>query len=677
MKSYLTVARQAISRELELIPKPPRAAKARSIHTMVGRLTSAVLLFTGLISFGLPMVANGASLQCPIFNPSTFTKPLEKTWLVTSTDIVKDADGAEARTFAGFAALGDIVQRGNTTYIAYFNEKKQPTVAKRVGNGAWTWQSTDITMATTADSHASLRLEVDTNGNVHMVAQAGSWLPLNYWVTTVPGDLSTLTPERMIPTWRDSYGGHAFEDAVSYPRLYTGKNGQLFFRYQVGSQPGSAYTAAYQYNTELQTWQLRDPVTGTSGLAILFNGWHQSPPKSAYPSVPQLGPDGMYHMFWTWRGDGSGGTNSEVHYAKSEDMHLWKNVRGEVVLDSSKGKDFFVYGDVSTRVDDTPMNGGILNDNGIALGFDANNAVVLTFHKYVGVGDEKTTQLFMARPNGSSQGTGWSTVQVSNWTGLYDLENEPVNAGILSASVGARPIGSYLGIEYYCQYQNHLMYVDAKTGELVADLVLPQGGDLPGVITQRSADPRFSTYKGLLPHTAFARGSTPDRALVLKWDAGGWIVDGNVGNLPTYPEEGTPVSIVQIERANQPSAIVSGVGKCLDVDGSTQNLNGARVQTWGCNGLSQQRWKLEGRTIKSAMGKCLAVSPNDLHKGYASVHVWDCDGSPSQTWVRQGESFVNGAGLCLDVDGQTLNFNGAAIWAWACSGTLNQKWRLQ
>ena len=81
----------------------------------------------------------------------------------------------------------------------------------------------------------------------------------------------------------------------------------------------------------------------------------------------------------------------------------------------------------------------------------------------------------------------------------------------------------------------------------------------------------------------------------------------------------------------RPSAIVSALGRCLDVS-SANSQNGAAIQLYDCNGTPAQQWFVEGTRIRSALGRCLDVSAGNPNNG-ASLQLYDCNGTPAQTWT--------------------------------------------
>jgi hypothetical protein len=324
--------------------------------------TALALVGAVVAAVGAPAVADSpaltrTNLACEYENGDAFTNPASSAWNVSASDVVADSSGKPARAWAGYSAHHAIVENAGATYVGYFDQDRTLTIAKRgAGEAAWTITTLDAKLE--YDSHSNIEIAFDTNGNVHVVARVRYADALRYWVTTAPGDLSTLAPASMIPGWKT--GTASFESWVSYPELYTGPGGQLFFRYQHG-QPGGSFTIVYQFNAAKKAWELSDPVTGYNGLAKVWKGWETNPSWSAYPTVPEKGPDGRYHMIWTWRGSAGPDSNSQVAYAVSDDLRVWKNVKGAVV--STNG---FRYTDLAPVVDNVPTGGGVLNGSGMA-----------------------------------------------------------------------------------------------------------------------------------------------------------------------------------------------------------------------------------------------------------------------------------------------------------------------
>ena len=125
----------------------------------------------------------------------------------------------------------------------------------------------------------------------------------------------------------------------------------------------------------------------------------------------------------------------------------------------------------------------------------------------------------------------------------------------------------------------------------------------------------------------------------------------------------------------RPSAIVSALGRCLDVS-SANSGNGAAIQLYDCNGTPAQQWFVEGSRIRSALGRCLDVSAANSGNG-ASLQLYDCNGTPAQTWtVPRTGPIVSALGRCLDVSSANSG-NGASLQLYDCNGTPAQTWTLR
>jgi hypothetical protein len=249
-------------------------------------------------------------------------------------------------------------------------------------------------------------------------------------------------------------------------------------------------------------------------------------------------------MIWTWRGDGSPNSNSQVDYAVSDDLHVWKNIKGEVISNTS-----FTYSDLRPVVDNVPKGGGLLNDSGMALGFDASGRPVISYFKYAGTGAGATTQLFIARPSGTKTGTGWTIQQVSTWTGRYDLAKNIVDAGVLTANQGARQIGANLVIPYLCQQKAHTLYLSASTGKLVADVPATADTSLPAQVLSSAFAPGYFIW----PQTVNTEDSTATSARLLKWEAGPWVIDGDTVPHWSYPVGGSPLTVYTLAKQPAPA----------------------------------------------------------------------------------------------------------------------------
>jgi Ricin-type beta-trefoil lectin domain len=126
--------------------------------------------------------------------------------------------------------------------------------------------------------------------------------------------------------------------------------------------------------------------------------------------------------------------------------------------------------------------------------------------------------------------------------------------------------------------------------------------------------------------------------------------------------------------AHQEVIIESGAGKCLDVHRPDITKDGAKVQVWNCNGSAQQKWKIEGNTIKSIVDQCLDVHRPDILNDGGKVQTWGCNGSLQQRWKIEGNTIRNGVDQCLDVHIPDQRKNGGKVQTWGCNGSIQQTW---
>ena len=129
-------------------------------------------------------------------------------------------------------------------------------------------------------------------------------------------------------------------------------------------------------------------------------------------------------------------------------------------------------------------------------------------------------------------------------------------------------------------------------------------------------------------------------------------------------------------------------GRCLDVDGASER-DGARVQSWTCNGGDNQRWSVRGAAgdrwelVNLKSGRCLdaeVMASGLLGLTGVSLGQRACGGEPSQRWqlVRSGNTFSlrAAAGGCLEVSGQS-RADGAALVLAPCTGASHQQWEVE
>ena len=114
-------------------------------------------------------------------------------------------------------------------------------------------------------------------------------------------------------------------------------------------------------------------------------------------------------------------------------------------------------------------------------------------------------------------------------------------------------------------------------------------------------------------------------------------------------------------------------GKCIDVP-SSNFVDGAQLQAWGCNGTGAQKWTFANGALTSGNGKCMDVTAGSTANG-ALVQLYTCNGTGAQQFVLSaaGDLVNVQANKCVDIKDWNAN-DGAKLQIWDCAGTANQKW---
>jgi hypothetical protein len=117
-----------------------------------------------------------------------------------------------------------------------------------------------------------------------------------------------------------------------------------------------------------------------------------------------------------------------------------------------------------------------------------------------------------------------------------------------------------------------------------------------------------------------------------------------------------------------------GAGKCLDAPNSTPGtqlqIRGCDGQAWTATSSNQLTVTLGGTTL------CMDAYGNQTSPG-TKVETWSCNGQSNQQWTVNADGTITGAqsGLCLDVTGASTA-DGALAELWTCNGGSNQQWTL-
>jgi hypothetical protein len=126
-------------------------------------------------------------------------------------------------------------------------------------------------------------------------------------------------------------------------------------------------------------------------------------------------------------------------------------------------------------------------------------------------------------------------------------------------------------------------------------------------------------------------------------------------------------------------------GRALDVNAAS-TADGAKIQQWGDNGSSAQRWRITDmgnglKLVAQCSGKALDIPGSNAYAGQ-KVQQWTDNGTSAQRWGAgyMGNGYwkfwsaLNG-GLCMDVSGASAA-DGAQIIIWTDNGGNAQRWAL-
>lgn len=408
-------------------------------------------------------------LQCLPSSPNDYDLP-------NSDQVVVDTIPV-GRSWSGHPVGQAIRTHGDKQYVAYYDENRDLVVAARDLNTT-VWTKKVLNTRIGWDSHNYVTLAIDSTGNIHISGNMhGS--PMNYWRTTEPGDITTLTQHTTLVDGSQ-------ERVVTYPTFFEGPGGQLLFRFRAGWS-GSGNDIYYSYDTGTQTWSalLDTPMMDGEGE------------RNAYVGGPMIGPDGYYHLLWTWRENADAGTNHDLYYARSANMVDWETSDGQPLqLPLKDGQ-----GDLVAEV---PMYGGLLN-GWMRFAFGPDSSPYISYLRY----DESDNHQFYVARVGEH---GWESTQVTQWTGRIELlGGGSLNGDAFSPGAFERLVDGNLGLGYSCHGVNETLVLDPDTLSVLGQSETPPKFPA-GFMTPESDYPGIQVRVGV---STLADGSR----YVLRWEA--------------------------------------------------------------------------------------------------------------------------------------------------------------
>ena len=281
--------------------------------------------------------------------------------------------------WAGHPVRFALLTHGRKQFVACYDAQRQMTVAARSLESDQ-WRFTRLPTSVAWDSHNSIIMTVDDDDRLHLSGNMHC-VPLIYFRTSKPLDIGTFEriPSMVGPN----------EQRCTYPKFIRGPQNELVFTYRDGSS-GSGNQIGNVYDHATQSWRrlLDQPLFFGQGK---MNAYFVGPVQDA---------KGVYHVCWVWRDTPDCATNHDLSYARTEDMVHWQTSDGEPL-------ELPITADTAEIVDPVPPGGGIINGN-TKIGFDSQDRVILSYHKYDADGK---TQIHNAR----RETGGWKIYQTSDW----------------------------------------------------------------------------------------------------------------------------------------------------------------------------------------------------------------------------------------------------------------------
>jgi len=277
-------------------------------------------------------------------------------------------------------------------YITFIDKNGNVMVGKRkLPNGPWSIVDTGYDVSAN-DVHSVSSLGIDPNGYIH-IAYGMHNASLQYIKSNNPEDISSFSSASM--TGQN-------ENSVTYPTFFTDGN-YLYFAYRNGeSGDGELYLNKYDHNTG--TWN------------VLQHPLINSPDATRNPYWDDIVVDceGKIHISWCWRDTSDASTNHDICYAYSDDGgQTWKKSDGTIYS-------LPILYENSEIIDSVPTNGGLSNQNGLAV--DSKNRPHIVYCKLDEDGHENYYHAWF-------DGSNWHINKITHFTSIdwNDMESEGYN----------------------------------------------------------------------------------------------------------------------------------------------------------------------------------------------------------------------------------------------------------
>lgn len=294
------------------------------------------------------------------------------------------------------------------------------------------------------DAHNYIELALDDSHRLHVSGNMHA-SPLIYARMNSPDNLAGLDVLRAMVG--------SDEVQVTYPNFFRFPDGALGFSYRSGHSGDGAELINRFKGDDWVRWTSKPVFAPDPGENTV----------NAYPTDFIIGPDGYFHVAWVWRKNPDVETNFNVNYAKSRDLHVWKNSAGQLIR-------LPITPSSAEVVDSVSPGHGLFNN--IRLGFDEMGRPVISYLKFDSTG---ATQLFHAR----REAAGWKSTPATDWKYRWD----PRGRGTIPSEINFSGVKVQDG---HLIEQVHQPEIGSKEFEYDDSLKIKQ---ILGVDTQQVASP--------------------------------------------------------------------------------------------------------------------------------------------------------------------------------------------
>lgn len=411
--------------------------------------------------------------------------------LLLAPAFAADPSGVEhvldvAAVWSGHPVGFELLTQNGRQFVAFYDADRRMTVAWRTLDSKQ-WKFVRLPSEVKWDSHNYITMAIDDEGYLHLSGNMHVQ-PLVYFRSAKPYDPGSLQRvDRMVGL---------NEERCTYPVFFRGPAGAFIFTYRDG-RSGNGNQVYNVYDPRSREWRrlLDTPFTDGEGQ------------RNAYIHGPVLGPDGYFHMVWTWRESPDCSTNHDLSYARSKDLIHWE---------TSGGRPLSLPIRLSTAeiVDPVPVRGGLINGN-TRIGFDSRRRVVISYHKHDAAGN---TQIYCARPEDGK----WKIYQVSHWNYRWEFHGGgSIHFEIRVGEVKVTPAGLVLDYSHDV-FGAGRWKLDERDLRVVEQLARPR-------LWPEELDKVESSWPGM---TVQVRRSKGDPSFLMRWET--------LGPNRDRPREGPP-----------------------------------------------------------------------------------------------------------------------------------------